>query len=97
MQEHIPTYEEALLLLREYNQSESLLKHAYAVEGVMCYMARKLGEDEEKWGIIGLVHDLDYERFPEQHCTKSQEILKERVWPEDYIRGGRLSRLGYMQ
>jgi putative nucleotidyltransferase with HDIG domain len=86
MQEHIPTYEEALSLLKEFNKSESLLKHAYSVEGVMRYMARKRGEDEEKWGIIGLMHDLDYERFPEQHCEKTREILKERSWPEDYIR-----------
>jgi predicted hydrolase (HD superfamily) len=78
MQEHIPGYEEALALLKEFNKNESLLKHAYAVEGIMRYMARKRGEDEEKWGIIGLVHDLDYELFPEHHCEKTQEILKEQ-------------------
>ena len=86
MQRHVPTYDEALSLLKEFNQSESLLKHAYCVEGVMRYMARKAGEDEEKWGIVGLMHDLDYERFPEQHCRKAQEILEERGWPEEYIR-----------
>jgi len=86
MQEHTPTYDEALSLLKEFNKSESLLKHAYSVEGAMRYIARKIGEDEEKWGIIGLVHDLDYERFPEQHCKKSREILEERGWPEEYIR-----------
>jgi putative nucleotidyltransferase with HDIG domain len=86
MQERIPTYDEALSLLKEFNKSERLLKHAYSVEGVMRYMARKRGEDEGKWGIIGLIHDLDYERFPEQHCKKSREILEERGWPEDYIR-----------
>jgi putative nucleotidyltransferase with HDIG domain len=86
MQKHIPTYHEALSLLKEFNQSESLLKHAYCVEGVMRYMARKAGEDEEKWGIVGLMHDLDYERFPEQHCSKAQEILEERGWAEEYIR-----------
>jgi predicted hydrolase (HD superfamily) len=84
MQEHTPTYDEALSLLKEFNKSDSLLKHAYSVEGVMRYMAP--GEDEEKWGIIGLMHDLDYERFPEQHCQKSREILEERGWPEEYIR-----------
>jgi predicted hydrolase (HD superfamily) len=83
---HIPSYNEAVALLREFNQTESLLKHAYAVEGVMRYFARKAGEDEEKWGIIGLVHDLDYERFPEQHCKKTPEILNERGWPDDYVR-----------
>jgi len=86
MQEHTPTYDEALSLLKEFNKSESLLKHAYSVEGVMRYMARKMGEDGERWGIIGLMHDLDYERFPEQHCKKSREILEERGWPEEYIR-----------
>jgi len=86
MQEHVPTYEEALSLLREYNHSESLLKHAYAVEGAMRYIARKRGEDEEKWAIIGLIHDLDYERFPDQHCRKTKEILEERGWPQEYVR-----------
>jgi len=86
MEEHTPTYDEALSLLKEFNDSESLLKHAYCVEGVMRYMARKMGEDEEKWGIIGLMHDLDYQAFPEQHCKKSREILEERGWPKEYIR-----------
>jgi putative nucleotidyltransferase with HDIG domain len=84
--EKVPTRQEALELLHQYNESESLRKHAYAVEGVMRYIARKRGEDEEKWGIIGLIHDLDYEKFPDQHCTKTAEILKERGWPEEYIR-----------
>jgi len=86
MQEHTPPYDEALSLFQEFNQSESLLKHAYSVEGVMRYMSRKTGQDEEKWGIVGLMHDLDYERFPEQHCKKAREILEERAWPEEYIR-----------
>ena len=86
MQTYTPTYDEALSLFKEFNQSEGLLKHAYTVEGVMRYMAQKLGEDEEKWGIVGLMHDLDYERFPEQHCSKAREILEERGWPEEYIR-----------
>jgi len=81
-----PTREEALALLRQYNKNESLIKHAMAVEGVMRYMARKRGEDEEKWGVIGLIHDLDYEQFPDQHCKKTEEILKENNWPEEYIR-----------
>jgi len=86
MSSKVPTREEAYQLLTEYNKSESLIKHALAVEGVMRYFARKRGEDEEKWGIIGLVHDLDYEMFPEEHCKKSEEILKEKGWPEEYIR-----------
>lgn len=83
---HIPPREEALALLREYNSNESLIKHALAVEGVMRFIARKHGEDEDKWGTIGLIHDLDYERFPDQHCTKTREILQQHDWPEEYIR-----------
>jgi putative nucleotidyltransferase with HDIG domain len=81
-----PTREEALALLRQYNKNESLIKHAMAVEGVMRYIARKRGEDEEAWGVVGLIHDLDYEQFPDQHCKKTEEILKENDWPEAYIR-----------
>ncbi len=84
MEAHTPTYDEALALLKEYNKTDSLLKHAYAVEGVMRFMARKHGEDEQKWAIVGLIHDLDYERFPHQHCKKMREILQERGWPEEY-------------
>ncbi|MAF33492.1 MAG: hydrolase [Desulfobacter sp.] len=81
-----PTRKEAFDLLLKYNQNESLIKHALAVEGVMRYFARTRGEDEEKWGIIGLIHDLDYEQFPERHCKKTMEVLWEQNWPEDYIR-----------
>ena len=86
MESNVPTREEALSLLKQYNKNESLIKHAMAVEGVMRYIARKRGEDEEKWGVIGLIHDLDYEQFPDQHCQKTEEILKENDWPEEYIR-----------
>jgi predicted hydrolase (HD superfamily) len=86
MEGKVPTREEALELLHQYNESDSLRKHAYAVEGVMRYMARKRGEDVEKWGIIGLIHDLDYEKFPDQHCSKTKEILEGNAWPEEYIR-----------
>lgn len=82
----MPTREQAFVLFRKYNNSESLTKHALAVEGVMRYMARKAGEDEEKWGIIGLIHDLDYEMYPEQHCIMTEKILRENSWPEEYIR-----------
>ncbi len=81
-----PTREEAVELFRRYNRSDSLYKHALSVEAVMRYMARKHGEDEEKWGIIGLVHDLDYEMYPDQHCTMTEKILKEEGWPVDYVR-----------
>ena len=81
-----PVREKALELFKKYNKSESLLKHALAVEGVMRYMARKSGEDEDKWGIIGLIHDLDYELYPDQHCMMTKKILEENNWPDDYIR-----------
>jgi len=81
-----PTRDDALQLLHEYNQSDSLRKHAYAVEAVMRYIARKRGEDEEMWGIVGLVHDLDYEQYPDQHCTKTREILEANGWPAEYVR-----------
>jgi len=86
MSEKVPSREDAYKLLTQYNQNDSLIKHALAVEGVMRYFARKRGENEEKWGIIGLVHDLDYGQFPEEHCRKSEEILRENNWPEEYIR-----------
>lgn len=84
--EKIPTREEAWKLFKKYNETASLTKHALAVEGVMRYMARKYGEDEEKWGLIGLVHDLDWEKFPEIHCQKTEEILRSEKWPGEYIR-----------
>ncbi len=86
MTENIPTREEAFDLFKKYNKTESLIKHALAVEGVMRYMARKRNADEEKWGVVGLIHDLDYEQFPDQHCKKTEEILRANDWPEEYIR-----------
>ncbi len=83
---HIPTYEEARELFLKYNQTQSLINHGKAVEAVMRYLAKKHGEDEEKWGIIGLAHDLDYEQFPEHHCTMTKQILEESGWDEEYIR-----------
>jgi len=72
-------------LLCEYTRSESLRKHALAVEVCMRACARKLGEDEEKWGITGLIHDFDYEMYPNapDHPLKGSEILKERGFPEE--------------
>ncbi len=81
----MPTREEALELFKRYNESESLTKHAYAVEAVMRHFARLYNKDKEKWGVIGLIHDLDYEKYPDQHCVKTEEILKQENWPEDYI------------
>lgn len=81
-----PTRAQALELFLKYNKSESLYKHALSVEAVMRYMARLHGEDEEVWGIVGLIHDLDYEMYPEQHCKMTEKILQENNWPEEYIR-----------
>lgn len=87
MGEKTPTRAEALALLRQYNQSESLIQHALAVEAVMLHFADLLQEpDRDKWGIIGLAHDLDYEKYPEQHCHMTKEILTNQGWPADYIR-----------
>ena len=86
MSEKIPTREQAFALLQQYNNTVSLINHARAVEAVMRYLARKHGEDEEQWGVIGLIHDLAYEQFPEQHCQKTREILAANDWPADYIR-----------
>ncbi|MBN1859435.1 HDIG domain-containing protein [Candidatus Bipolaricaulota bacterium] len=81
----MPDRQQAYELLVEYNKSESLIKHALAVEAVMRAMARKLGEDEEMWGAIGLIHDLDYDQYPQQHCQMTEKILRDRHWPEDAI------------
>jgi predicted hydrolase (HD superfamily) len=81
-----PTREAAWRLLVEYNASDSLQRHALAVEGVMRHQARKHGEDEDLWGLVGMLHDLDYERFPEQHCVKAREIMEQRGWPEVCVR-----------
>jgi putative nucleotidyltransferase with HDIG domain len=82
---HVPARAEAFQLLKAHNSSESLIAHALSVEAVMRHYARLYGEDEEKWGVIGLVHDIDYERFPELHCKKSPEILSEAGFPPEYI------------
>lgn len=85
MEKHIPNREETLELLKKYNESDSLVKHALAVEAVMKRFAVHYEEDQEKWGNIGLIHDLDYEQYPEQHCVMTGKILRENNWPEDYI------------
>jgi predicted hydrolase (HD superfamily) len=85
-QPHRPTRQEAWDLLLTHNTNDSLIKHALSVEGVMRHWARKLGEDEELWGIVGLVHDLDYERFPAEHCRRSPELLAAAGFPADIIR-----------
>jgi putative nucleotidyltransferase with HDIG domain len=83
-----PTREAAYALLCEYTTSESLIKHALAVEAVMRAFARHYGEDEETWGIAGLLHDFDYERYPNppDHPMRGAEVLRKRGYPEEIVR-----------
>ncbi len=80
-----PNRQQAMELLLEYNQNQALIRHAMAVEGVMRHFAGLYGQDPEEWGVVGLLHDIDYERYPEQHCTKAREILQEKGVCEEYI------------
>lgn len=86
MSYHVPTREEAYALLTLHNDNERLIYHALAVEATMRHFAQRYGEDVEKWGIIGLVHDLDWGKYPEQHCKKTAEILQEENWNPEWIR-----------
>lgn len=80
--------EEAWNLLRQYNKESFHLRHALTVEGIMRYFAKELGyaDQEEYWGIVGLLHDLDFELYPEEHCVKSQELMREHGVDETIIR-----------
>ena len=83
-----PTRADAWALLTEFTAGESLRKHALAVEAAVRGYARRFGEDEEAWGIVGLIHDFDYERWPaaSDHPFRGSEILRERGWPDYMIR-----------
>lgn len=81
-----PTREEAFELLKEYTKTDALIKHALQVEAAMIHFAKFYGEDEELWAIVGLIHDLDYEMYPDEHCNKTKEILEERNYDKDIIR-----------
>ena len=83
----IPTKQEAMALLKTYNSDPFHLKHAEIVSGVMEYFARELGygDEAEFWGIVGLLHDLDFEQFPEQHCIKEQELMRQAGLDEAII------------
>lgn len=85
--DNIMTREEAWALLTEYNKDSFHLRHAVTVEGVMRWFAEKLGygEEAELWSIVGLLHDLDFEMYPEQHCIKQQEIMRSRGVDERII------------
>jgi putative nucleotidyltransferase with HDIG domain len=78
--------EAAWEIVNENIKGESLLKHCLTVESVMRRFAEVYGEDKDEWGIIGLLHDIDFEKYPEQHCKKTRGILESRGWPEKYIR-----------
>lgn len=81
-----PTRDEAVALWRRYNDDEALWRHALSVEAAMRHFAAAAGEDQDVWGIVGLVHDIDYGRYPEEHCVRARPILEEAGWPEAYIR-----------
>lgn len=88
----LPSREETLALVHEYTASDSLRKHMLAVEGAMRAYATKFGEDPDRWGLTGLVHDFDYERFPneahsptDEHPSEGVRILRARGWPEDVL------------
>jgi putative nucleotidyltransferase with HDIG domain len=88
----LPSREDALALLHEYTASESLRKHMLGVEAAMRAYAEHYGEDPERWGLAGLIHDFDYERFPnaahsptEEHPSSGVKILRERGWPDDIL------------
>lgn len=87
MPTYIPSREDAYNLLREHVKDESLINHSLMVEAVMAHFAEKFDEDAEKWRTIGLIHDLDFEEHPEEHCKVTKEILEKENWPHDYIRG----------
>ncbi|MDR1731210.1 MAG: HDIG domain-containing protein [Synergistaceae bacterium] len=84
----VPTRDEALSLLKKYNQDESHIKHAFAVEGVMRHFARRMGGDESLWGVVGILHDIDWERTmsdPARHCNLAPELLREAGIDEGII------------
>ena len=92
----VPDRQEALALLRRYTSKPGLIKHALAVEAAVRAYARRLGEDEEAWGLVGLLHDFDYERWPtaEDHPYRGAEILEREGYP-DWFRRAVLSHADY--
>ncbi len=79
--------EQALALLRQYNESEALVQHGREVGAILEHFAQKAGEDPDYWGSVGLLHDVDYEKYPEEHCKKAVDILKDAGYDEAFIHG----------
>lgn len=82
-----PTREEAYQLLKKYTKNKNLIKHALGVEAAMRAYAPRFDGDVEKWGVVGLIHDFEYERYPDEHPAKGTEILRELGMPDELIRG----------
>ena len=77
--------EKAIQLLRKYNKEEFHIRHALTVEAVMRYFAKQYGYDEEFWGLVGLLHDVDFEKYPEEHCKKAPDLLQEIDASEEMV------------
>jgi putative nucleotidyltransferase with HDIG domain len=82
----MPSRDDALELWRKYNDDDFLYRHALSVEAAMRYFAAKYGEDSEYWGLVGLLHDIDYQKFPEEHLKHSREMLSPAGYSDDFIR-----------
>ena len=82
----VPTRSDAERLLERYIDNPALRNHCRAVAATMGYVARRRGEEPEPWEVIGMVHDLDWEKFPQQHCHKTEQILSAEGWPDEYVR-----------
>jgi putative nucleotidyltransferase with HDIG domain len=81
-----PGRDKAFLLLKEYLKTDNLIRHSLAVEAVMRHLAAKAGEDVELWGLAGLLHDIDYEKYPTEHCAHAPKIIRENGFPEEVAR-----------
>jgi predicted hydrolase (HD superfamily) len=81
-----PTREAAEAVWRQHNDDEALWRHALAVEAAMRHFAARFGGDADEWGVVGLLHDIDYGRYPAEHCVKARALLAAAGWPESYIR-----------
>src|SRR4030067_799506 len=92
--DHAPTREDAWKILTDHVRSPNLISHARAVEAAMRHLARKKGADEEMWGVVGLIHDVDYEEHPDEHLRHAPEMLRGRGWHEGHARGVAAARGG---